>query len=251
MSKWDASLYDQKHSFVWELVSSLVDMLAPVAGEKILDVGCGTGQLTAQLHDAGASVIGMDYSAEMIAEARKAFPHIQFDHRDACDFDYNEPFDAVFSNAVFHWIKQPEKAVRCIADSLKPGGRFIIEFGGKGNVRIVSKAAKAAAQQVVGKSIDHPWYFPSVAEFSSILEAAGFEVAQAMLFDRPTHLDGDDGLRNWLRMFGSCWMDEIPVDQHDEFFELLEENARDDLYSEDHWCCDYRRIRIQAILTDA
>lgn len=243
---WQAGLYDEKHSFVWKLSASLVELLAPCAGERILDLGCGTGQLTAQIAMAGSEVVGMDQSPTMIEEARNRYPQLSFDLGDAHDFQYSVPFDAVFSNAVFHWIQEPEKAVQCVSQALNPDGRFVIEFGGKGNVRHLADAAETASGSQRGETISHPWYFPSISEFSQLLESAGLEVTEAQLFERPTPLEGDDGLRNWLRMFGSHWLNQIPETQHEAFFQEAEHLARPNLFQNDEWFADYRRLRVVA-----
>ena len=244
---WNPDLYTGKHAFVWKLADSLVDMLAPQAGERILDVGCGTGQLTATIADSGAEVIGLDNSASMLDEARREFPAIAFDRQDAHDFTYSERFDAIFSNAALHWVTQPADVVRCIAVALKPGGRFVAEFGGKGNVRCLTRAAQAASQSVTGERISHPWYFPGIADFSSLLDSVGLEVTRAHLFDRPVPLEGETGLRDWLSMFGSHWLDKIPAEQHDAFFRSAEDDATPDLFEDGQWHADYRRIRVVAV----
>ncbi len=207
---WNAELYDDKHSFVWKLGSSVVELLAPQPGERILDLGCGTGQLTALIAETGAEVVGLDNSPAMVEEARRLHPQLEFKEADAHDFDVAEPFDAVFSNAALHWIKEPDKVVACIAQSLKQDGRMAVEFGGHGNVRYLSTAIETASQSLLGEMAPHPWYFPSIAEFAALLEYHGLEVTQAALIDRPTPLEGDDGLRNWVRTFGDHWSESGP-----------------------------------------
>src|SRR4051812_6913776 len=125
----DPRHYQARHSYVWKYGEELIGLLAPQRGEQILDLGCGTGQLTALL---GSSVIGIDHSAGMIAEARRNFPNIRFEVADATNFTVDQPVDAVFSNAVLHWVRDPSAAAACIFRALKPGGRFVAEFGGKG-----------------------------------------------------------------------------------------------------------------------
>src|SRR5207302_10671977 len=102
---WDAGLYDGRHAFVWKHGASLVGLLAPRPGERVLDLGCGTGHLTAALAAAGAGVVGLDRSEEMLAQARSAYPALEFVCGDARDFRFGEPFDAVFSNAALHWVR--------------------------------------------------------------------------------------------------------------------------------------------------
>src|SRR5579864_8831456 len=115
---WDAKLYDDKHSFVWEKAKGVVELLAPKPGERILDLGCGTGHLTAEIAATGASVIGIDRSPEMISQARRRFPNLKFEVADARRLDFERQFDAVFSNAVLHWIVEPELVVRSVARAL-------------------------------------------------------------------------------------------------------------------------------------
>ncbi len=164
--EWDAALYDDRHSFVWKRGAALIELLAPRSGEWVLDLGCGTGHLTAKIAEAGAEVIGIDSSPEMIEEARRLYPGLPFGVGDARDFHFDEPFDAVFSNAVLHWIKPPEEAVACVRRALKPGGRFVAEFGGRGNVAAIIGALDAAACAIGLGAWGHPWYYPSIGEYA-------------------------------------------------------------------------------------
>jgi trans-aconitate methyltransferase len=244
---WDAGLYDDKHAFVWRHGASLVELLAPRPGERVLDLGCGTGHLAARIAAAGAAVVGLDSSAEMLAQARAAHPHLEFVPGDARDFSFPEPFDAVFSNAVLHWVREPGRVVRRVRDALRPGGRFVAELGGRGNVRAVVAALRAAAGRV-GVPLDEPlWYFPGVAEYAALLEGAGLEVTFAALFDRPTPLEGPDGLRDWVRMFARPVFDAVPSDRAEEFLREVEEAARSELFREGVWTADYRRLRVVAV----
>ena len=247
MNAWNAEQYEGGHSYVWQFGGSLVELLAPRAGERILDLGCGTGQLTAKIARSGARVTGLDYSADMLADARKNFPGLTFVSGDASAFDFSEPFDAVFSNAVLHWVKNADGAAASIARALRPGGRFVAEFGGKGNIARVQAALRA----VLGPAADaqSPWYYPSVGEYSAVLERHGFEVRNASLFDRPTPLEGENGLDQWLRMFGQTYLGELSPEQGDGMVRQLEELLRPALYSDGIWTVDYRRLRVVAIRT--
>lgn len=244
---WDATRYQDKHSFVWRYGASLLEILAPQAGERILDVGCGTGQLTADIAQRGADVVGLDKSPVMLADARKNFPDLSFVLADAARFDFAEPFHAVFSNAALHWVKDADGAVASIAHALRAGGRFVAEFGGKGNIASVQAALRA----VLGSSADEksPWYYPSVGEYSAILERHGLEVRNASLFDRPTPLEGENGLDHWLRMFGQTYLRQFSVDRAQEIVNQLVEQLRPALYHSGVWTVDYRRLRIVAIRT--
>ena len=244
--QWEPTLYDEKHSFVWKLGASVIDLLDPKSGERILDLGCGTGQLTAQIAESGATVVGLDYSPSMINEAKRLYPHVEFQLGDAHDFELSKKFDGLFSNAALHWINDPSKVVACISRSLKPSGRMVVEFGGHGNVALVTQAIEAAFESLLGEQQSHPWYFPGIAEFSSVLEQQGLEVTQAAMIDRPTPLEGDDGLKNWVRMFGQHWLTLVSEDQHELFLERVAENGRGELLRDSTWYADYRRIRVVA-----
>jgi trans-aconitate methyltransferase len=245
---WNASLYENKHSFVWQYGEDLLEILSPQKSDRILDLGCGTGQLTHRIANTGAVAIGIDRSPEMIAQAQQNYPNVQFEVADATNFTFSEPFDAVFSNAVLHWVKPPEAAINCIWQVLKPGGRFIAEFGGKGNVKTIVDAIASTLKEhnESGQLATKVWYFPSVGEYATLLEKQGFETNNAMLFDRPTPLEGEEGMRNWIEMFASEIFSEISSDKKAEILHEVEEKLRPKLYQKDTWFADYRRIRIVA-----
>jgi trans-aconitate 2-methyltransferase len=243
---WNAALYDDKHSFVWQHGAALVELLVPRPGERILDLGCGTGHLTAQLAAAGAEVVGIDSSAEMIRQARSSYPALRFELTDARNFACDEAFDAVFSNAALHWIREPEQVIRSVYHALKPDGRFVAELGGKGNVQTIATALDRAARRLGHGPCESAWYFPGIAEYATLLERGGLEVTLALLFERPTQLEGEQGLREWVRMFAGWFLERIASTQRAEFLRLVEEEVRPLLYREGHWYADYRRLRVVA-----
>jgi trans-aconitate methyltransferase len=246
-SPWDAARYQDRHSFVWRYGANLLEQLNPQPSERILDVGCGTGQLTAEIARSGAQVVGLDYSADMLSQARQNYPDLTFILGDASAFDFPEPFDAVFSNAALHWVKDADGAVSCIARALRRGGRFVAEFGGKGNIASVQTALRV----VFGPSADvqSPWYYPSVGEYASVLERYGLEVRNASLFARPTPLEGDNGMDHWLRMFTQTYLRQFSGDQADEVVRQLVEHLAPALYRDGVWTVDYRRLRVAAVRT--
>jgi len=247
-AKWDAGLYDEKHSFVWKMAAGLLELLEAKAGERILDVGCGTGHLTAKIATNGAQATGIDQSAEMIQEARAAYPALRFELMDARQLVFPEKFDAVFSNATLHWIKEPERAVQSIAGVLRPGGRFVAEFGGKGNIAaLVAAVERAWPKAGLPQPVPNPWFYPNLAEYASLLEKHGLEVTYGLLFDRPTPLeDGERGLRNWLEMFGGVIMEKLPKGHKERLLREVQSEARPPLYRDGRWVLDYRRLRVVA-----
>lgn len=249
VNNWDANLYDNKHSFVSKYGNSLIELLAPKKGEKILDLGSGTRDLANALTKYGAEVVGVDKSENMVKQAIKKYPHISFKVQDATALDYDGEFDAVFSNATLHWVRPPIQALRAIYRSLKSGGRFVAEFGGKGNIETITaeimKQKKDAG--IENNDENFRWFFPSIAEYSALMEEVGFRVTFAQHFNRPTPLDGEDGLRNFIHMFCQHLFDGIPVHIKNEIVTKVEKALKGTLYKDGHWIADYKRIRVIGI----
>lgn len=248
--EWDADLYESSHGFVHEASADLVDALDPGDGERVLDVGCGTGHLTARIAERAAGAVGVDSDPAMLAEARGEYPDLPVVRADARRLPFEAAFDAAFSNAALHWIPGADApaAARSIARALVPGGRLVAELGGAGNVAGVVGAVEGAVREAGHDPGPNPWYFPTVGEYASVLERAGFEVRRARLFDRPTPLDGEDGLRDWVAMFGESLLAPVPDDERAAVLDGVEERARAaGLYRDGEWVADYRRLRVVAI----
>ena len=247
---WDAGRYDSAHSFVWERGRGVVELLAPVPGERILDLGCGTGHLTAYIAESGAEVVGIDSSEDMVRVASQNYPNILFEVADARSLPYVAEFDAVFSNAVLHWVRPPEAVIESVWRALRPGGRFVAEFGGENNIRAIMTAVGHAldALEAHGAEVYKPnMYFPPLDEYVSLLETQGFSVARSAHFERPTPLDGgEEGMSMWLRMFGWDYLSQLSPTQRDEVVAHVEKATRSTLYTNGGWTADYWRIRIEA-----
>jgi len=248
--KWNAELYDDKHAFVFQYGESVLELLDVKAGETILDLGCGTGHLTSEIKKLGADVTGIDASAEMVEKAQKLFPDVDFRVANAANFHFNKAFDAVFSNAVLHWIKQADDAIKCVYDSLKHGGRFVAEMGGKGNNELILAATRKVLEKHGYKSLGvaMPWYFPSLSEYTTKLEARGFRVTYAVHFDRPTLLqDGREGIGKWLMMFGSAFFEGIPATELKQILEEITDALEPVCNKNGEWYADYKRLRFIAV----
>lgn len=244
---WNAELYTKKHGFVYAYGADLIDLLAPKPGELILDLGCGSGELTRQLADRGATVIGLDASASMLNKARAQFPNLDFRTGDATTFALPERVDAIFSNAVLHWVTDYERAAERMRFHLKPGGRLVAEFGGQDNI---GQIVEAVTRQLRQQGYDRPaswWYFPSVGTYASLLEKHGFRVRLVQHVDRPTRLDDPEtGLTDWIEQFGGNFFAGVPDADKAAVLAAVNADLRPALFREGYWFADYKRLRVVA-----
>ena len=251
MQGWDAKLYDQSFGFISDFGAGLVELLAPTVGERIVDLGCGIGQLTADIAARGAEVIGVDADPEMIALARHKHPDLNFICASGEDFSLPEQADGVFSNAALHWMKQPETVIANVKRALRPGGRFVAEMGAFRNVVTITEALYRALeeQSVPREAVEFPWYFPRTSAYVGLLEAGGFDVTSFIYFARPTPLDNcPNGLSDWIRMFGGGFLAAVPEGGEAKLVARTEELCRDRLCQDGCWVTDYTRLRFRAEL---
>ncbi|MNN25604.1 Trans-aconitate 2-methyltransferase [compost metagenome] len=248
---WQPEHYDNKLGFVSEFGKSVVNLLKPQRDEIILDLGCGTGDLSDEIARVGAKVIGMDYSAHMIEQAQSKYPDLSFTVGDGEHFELATPVDAVFSNAALHWMKDAPSVIRSVWHALKPGGRFVAEFGGKGNVETINSFILKVLREGYGIDAEglNPWYFPSVGEYSTLLEQQGFRVQYMAHFDRFTKLeDGEKGLAHWINGFAAnTYFAGLGDQDKQTIIHQVEQLARPRLFTSDAWHVDYVRLRFIAI----
>jgi trans-aconitate methyltransferase len=248
--KWNAELYDDKHAFVFQYGESVLELLGIKPGERILDLGCGTGHLTNEIKEHGAEAVGIDASADMIARASKEHPGVDFRVADGADFHFDKPFDTVFSNAALHWIPKADEAIKCVYESLKPGGRFVAEMGGKGNVEHMMAATRKVLIQhgYYNLAERKPWYFPSLGEYAGKLEKQGFRVTYALHFDRKTLLqDSRQGVTKWLNMFGSMFFEGIDEAEKQQILNEITDLLEPYYNENGQWYADYKRLRFIAV----
>ena len=241
---WDPVAYARHARFVSDLGAPVLELLAPLPGERILDLGCGDGALTKKLVDLHCEVVAVDSSAGQIAAARMLGLDAHVMNAEALPF--REEFDAVFSNAVLHWIKQADPMIAAVYRSLRPGGRFVAECGGHG---CVQKIRMALVQALDRRGIDGeahvPWYFPTADDYATRLERAGFRVDSIALIPRPTPLPGD--IVDWLETFAQGFLQGLPGAARADYLQqvraVLEPSLRD---STGTWIADYVRLRFAA-----
>lgn len=244
--QWQAESYARNARFVADLARPVVDLLAPKAGEAILDLGCGDGALSLTIAARGAKVTGIDPSPSLIAAAHAG--GLAAVRGDATALPFTGCFDAVFSNAVLHWIQDPDAVIGCVARALRPGGRFVGEFGGHGNVAAIVVALRATARRYGLEETEvSPWFYPTPAEYSERLRHGGFHVDYMELIPRPTPLP--TGIDGWLDTFRAPFFQSLPSDKHasirQEIIDLLAPSLCD---SQGNWTADYVRLRFAAHL---
>ncbi|MEO8720683.1 MAG: methyltransferase domain-containing protein [Ginsengibacter sp.] len=245
---WNSALYDTKHGFVSKYGEEVVRLLDPKKGEVILDAGCGTGDLTAVISASGAIVEGVDSSGEMIRQAKEKFPGIAFVKANLTEYERPGYYDAIFSNAALHWILDKEKAVEKLVGNLKQGGRLVLEMGGKDNVgEIINAITRTLKKHNLEKRVSNqPWYFPSIGEYASLLEAHGFRVVYAVHFDRETELKSGNGIIDWIRMFGKDFFDGLDEMTVDGMLREIQTSLFATRFYNNKWHADYKRLRIVA-----
>ena len=244
---WSASAYAANAHFVPALGQPVLDLLQAHPGERILDLGCGDGILTEKLAALGARVIGVDNSPDMIAAARRC--GIDARTMDARSLTFENEFDAVFSNAVLHWVKDdPDAPIAGAFRALVPGGRFVGELGGHGCVAAITVALVVALERrgVTDAASWIPWYFPTVDEYETRLQRAGFVPQSVQLIPRPTPLP--TGMRGWLETFANPFCATLAQDERNRFLDEVTALLKPVLCdSQGRWTADYMRLRFAAI----
>lgn len=246
---WNPERYSRNARFVADLGMPVVELLDPQPGERILDLGCGDGALTEKLVNLGCQVVGVDASPQQIEAARRRGLTAQV--VDGHQLTFKQEFDAVFSNAALHWMKRSQEVIAGVWQALKPGGRFVGEFGGQGNVKLMRQALYQALQQ---RQIDpqplDPWFFPSPEAYRQQLETQGFQVSFIQLIPRPTPIPGD--ILAWLETFAESFIFALPPTDRPDFLTEVREAVQPDLCdAQGNWMVDYVRLRFAATKPEA
>jgi trans-aconitate methyltransferase len=249
---WNAGAYDDQPGFVAKPGAGLLSLLQPRPGEQILDLGCGNGGWTAEIAAAGAIPTGIDLSEEMVKRARQKYPELNIQVADACHYRTDVRFDAVFSNAALHWIKDAPAVARSIWLALREGGRLVAEFAGSGNLAVLTAAMEQALEaHGYAWAGRNPWYHPTIGEYASLLEQTGFRVTLAHHFDRPTPLKGDTGVRHWLDSFADYFFLDVTSADKASIYRAIEAQVKPHFERGGQWMADTRRLRIVAIKAPA
>ncbi|MCM1561755.1 MAG: methyltransferase domain-containing protein [Butyrivibrio sp.] len=246
--RWDADKYTKDFSFVHQYGNGVAELIDGEMDGTLIDLGCGNGALTKILQNKGFQAAGMDSSEELLDTARQQYPDITFIQADATDFSVGEAVDVIFSNAVFHWIEKEKQMdmLNCVYKALKEKGQFVFEFGGHGNNALIHGVLGDVFSEH-GYEYKMPFYFPTIGEYAALVERAGFQVKYAVLFDRPTELKGNDGLKEWIHMFVKAPFAGVDDLEREGIICQAVERLRDVLYREGRWYADYVRIRMKAV----
>lgn len=242
---WDPARYRKSGGFVPELGLPVVDLLDPQPGERILDLGCGDGVLTRAIADLGADVVGLDRSVAQVAAARDLGLAVAV--ADGAALPVRQAFDAVFSNAALHWMRNPAAVIAGVQRALRPGGRFVGEMGGHGNIAAIASALVAAlGRRGLGGLESLPWYFPTAEEYGALLEQGGFAVRSIGLTPRPTPLPGD--ISDWIEMFAAGPLAAVSERDRPAFLGEIGDALAPSLRAADgSWTADYVRLRFAAV----
>lgn len=248
---WNADDYDSRFGYVSRYGDELLDLLGPVAGLRILDLGCGTGHHAGELASRGAEVIGIDADPAMLAKAHADHPAVRFVHLDAADLSLaalGSPatLDACFSNAALHWMTDQEEVIRNVRSVLREGAHFVAEMGGEGNIAALDTALRGALQDLGLHGIRVVRnYFPTVGQQATLLEQCGFRVELMSWFRRPTPLEDGSTAADWTRLFRASTWAEVPADRWAELSAAIDHRAAG-LRTDDGWIADYCRLRFVA-----
>ena len=244
--EWDAQNYRKTCGRVTEQGLKLVDVLRTMPCGKVLDLGCGTGDLTNEIAKFSGEAIGLDSSAEMVNMARAVYPEINFIVSDACAMQWADYFDIVFSNAVLHFIKAQDALLDSIHKALKKNGTFVCEFGAAGNLADLLNAV-AQACLTRGKDYALRFYYPTEGQFRALLEKHGFLVESAFTYDVDTQLaEGGPGLRNWVNQIFNVEMGWFGVEEQENVLLEIESALRPTQWDGSNWHLPNRRIRVIA-----
>lgn len=244
----NSKAYEDKLSLAVKQGTGVFALLQPQPGERILDLGCGTGDFMAKIAAAGAIPTGIDLSEEMVMKARQKYPELNIQVEDASQYRTDVCYDAVFSHAAIHWMKDPEAVVLSIWLALRAGGRLVAEFAGSGNVAVLTEAIQETLEAYgyawAGRN---PWYFPTIGEYTRLLEQTGFRVKLAQHLEMPTPLKGEAPVQNWLNGFDKHFFHDVTPTDKASIYQAIETKVNPDLYRGGQWTADTCRLRIVAI----
>jgi trans-aconitate methyltransferase len=244
MQNWSPDVYEKNARYVSELGLPVVRLLNPQPGERILDLGCGDGALTKVIAEEGCDIVGVDSSSALVAAALKL--GLCVEEMSAYDIAYQDEFDAVFSNAALHWMTDADRVIGKVYQALRPGGRFVGEFGAHKNCKTIQDALVAELERrgYDGWSVN-PWYFPTEEVYSAKLQGAGFEVRAIETIPRLTPLP--EGMLGFLETFAGSFTSAVQPHEREDYLEDVCRRTKSSLCdSEGQWVADYRRLRFDA-----
>ena len=241
---WEKEKYEKNARFVSDYGKELIEWLNPKKDEYILDLGCGDGVLTKEISKYGCKVLGLDGSQKFVEATRKL--GVDAIQGDAQNMNFENKFDAIFSNAALHWMTNPDKVLEGVSKALKKGGRFVVEMGCKGNVEKIENAMFEVARRHNFKAVKC-WFFPTEKEETELLNKYGLKVKRMISFSRPTLLP--TGIKGWLQTFSAPAFVNIPKEMHEKLIDEIAEKVEKELEKNENGqiLADYVRLRFEAV----
>lgn len=239
---WNTEKYEKNARFVSDYGIDVISWLDPKPHEYILDLGCGDGVLTKKIIEFGCKVLGVDGSLEFVNAAKKI--GVNAVQGDGENLNFEEEFDAIFSNAALHWMTDQEKVISGVSKGLKKGGRFVVEMGGAGNLEKIQKVITETVSEY-GYKIKKCWFLPTESEEKKLLEKYGLKIHKMSFFKRPTPLP--TGIKEWLWTITVPLLGNVPEELHGEIIEKIAKKLEKRLeYENDKYIADYVRLRFIA-----
>ena len=230
--KWDAQEYEKHSQGQQKWARELIEKISLEGTENVLDLGCGDGKVTAEISKlvSNGSIIGVDNSAGMIKLARDKhstaiYPNLSFQEMDAGNLKFNDRFDLIFSNAALHWVKDQKPVIKGMFKCLKPGGRVLIQMGGKGNasgiVEVLSELQTEKKLYSYFNGFNFPFYFPGTNEYEALLLDCGFTLNRIELLPKKKDHAGIEALKGWIRTTWLPYTERVPEEEREKFIDIV------------------------------
>jgi trans-aconitate 2-methyltransferase len=238
MYHWNAEEYRASSSNQKKWAMELLSKLDLKGDERVLDIGCGDGEVTATIAERvpRGSAVGIDSSRDMVDLATRHFPpercpNVSFLLKDARALDFHEEFDAVFSNACLHWVIDHQSVLGGIKRCLKPSGKVLLQMGGKGNASTVLEAIDTVLRiprwAAYFKDFAFPYAFYGPDEYRAWLENLSFRIRRVELLPKDMIHDGGDRFAGWLRTTWLPYTERVPASLREEFIhDIVATHAR-------------------------
>lgn len=252
--KWNAADYAAQSSAQKIWAEELIANLNFSATEQVLDLGCGDGKISAAIASCltGGKVVGIDASEDMVLLAQQIFAanhNLSFKQDDATDFLYKEKFDVIFSNAVLHWVKDHLAVLNNCYQSLRSGGKIVLQMGGKGNahefIDIVTRVTSQQKWQAYFETFTFPYHFYGVNDYENWLISTGFQARRVELINKDMQHQGTEGLAGWFRTTWMPYTNQLPEHKRESFINDIVETYFSDYPIDESGNTHIKMVRLE------